>query len=348
MENPWKIQSIYELQYFNCPTCNFKDNSKQEFINHAYEFHKESIDFLMKIDDNSLSDITCPWTEIKEILTKIKKEEPDNDPVFAETLENSALYEVKTEILEDSESEIKPEYDFDENINDGLPDPLNIEMANSDYNFLHDEYDKIKPKCDICGKHFSSKWNLRQHKEIVHEGKKLFKFKCDRCEKSFTRPHHLNKHVDTVHKNKKIYNCDLCEKSFGEMGNLQKHVKNIHEEQKNIECYHNCEMCGKDFLSKGSLKSHKETVHEGKNQVKCEICGKLFTQSGSLKKHIQSIHEGMDSYKCELCDKVFNQIQNLRKHIKSIHEKVRYECEKCGKSFSRSDTLKSHMLKCSP
>ena len=42
-ENPWNIQSIYELQYFNCPTCVFKNQSKQTFINHAYEYHPDAI-----------------------------------------------------------------------------------------------------------------------------------------------------------------------------------------------------------------------------------------------------------------------------------------------------------------
>ena len=57
MENPWNIQSIYDLQYFNCPTCLYKNHLKQEFINHAYYFHPESIEHLTNINDNSLIDI---------------------------------------------------------------------------------------------------------------------------------------------------------------------------------------------------------------------------------------------------------------------------------------------------
>ena len=51
-ENPWDIRSIYELQYFNCPKCSYKNNSKQEFIQHAYEDHPEAIAHLNKIEDN--------------------------------------------------------------------------------------------------------------------------------------------------------------------------------------------------------------------------------------------------------------------------------------------------------
>ena len=69
MDNPWSIQSIFELQYFNCPSCVFKNSSKQEFIDHAYEIHPESINYLTKIDDNSLKDVLLPWTNFS---TKIE------------------------------------------------------------------------------------------------------------------------------------------------------------------------------------------------------------------------------------------------------------------------------------
>ena len=69
MENPWDIQSIYELLYFNCPSCVFKDNSKQEFINHVYKVHPDCVHYLEKVNDNSLKDVFCPWN-----IIEIKKE----------------------------------------------------------------------------------------------------------------------------------------------------------------------------------------------------------------------------------------------------------------------------------
>ena len=59
--NPWSIKSIHDLQYYECPTCVFKNHSKQTFVTHAYEFHPEAIEFLTNIEDGSLNDIECPW-----------------------------------------------------------------------------------------------------------------------------------------------------------------------------------------------------------------------------------------------------------------------------------------------
>ena len=50
----WIKKSIYELQYFNCPGCNFKHQSKQEFVNHLYGDHPEGILTLRNIQDDSL------------------------------------------------------------------------------------------------------------------------------------------------------------------------------------------------------------------------------------------------------------------------------------------------------
>ena len=61
LENPWNINSLYEFQYFNCPSCEFKHVGKQDFVNHAYESHPESIDYLTNISDGSLKGILCPW-----------------------------------------------------------------------------------------------------------------------------------------------------------------------------------------------------------------------------------------------------------------------------------------------
>ena len=69
--NPWSVQSIFDLMYFNCPSCHFKHNSKQEFINHAYEFHPNAIPLLNNILDGSLDDVNIPWAVKGEFFLEI-------------------------------------------------------------------------------------------------------------------------------------------------------------------------------------------------------------------------------------------------------------------------------------
>ena len=73
IKNPWSIQSIYQLQYFNCPTCEYKIHSKQKFIDHVHESHPESIEHMEKIKDGSLDDVNCPWILIKDFKSEDSK-----------------------------------------------------------------------------------------------------------------------------------------------------------------------------------------------------------------------------------------------------------------------------------
>lgn len=51
--------------------------------------------------------------------------------------------------------------------------------------------------CDICGRVFSSKHNLRSHREVVHFN--IRRFSCSVCNKSFARADRLARHCRTQH-----------------------------------------------------------------------------------------------------------------------------------------------------
>ena len=61
-ENPWDVGSVYDYLYFNCPTCCYKSNLKQYFVDHVFHTHPESIDYFRKISDDSLNDIVPSWS----------------------------------------------------------------------------------------------------------------------------------------------------------------------------------------------------------------------------------------------------------------------------------------------
>lgn len=37
--NPWDVSSIYDFNYYCCPECDSKSQTKQDFINHASNNH---------------------------------------------------------------------------------------------------------------------------------------------------------------------------------------------------------------------------------------------------------------------------------------------------------------------
>ena len=229
IENPWTIQSIYDLQYFNCPTCEYKNHSKQEFINHTFESHPYVVGYLEDIKDGSLNDIVCPWNlNIKSEIIDTKEEpefyNDDNEP-FETSSENIVVKDKVKKIRQKVKehpclkcNEIFPsrrkmrEHILTNHAGDGLKDV----------------------RCNLCGKNFYDSSGLKIHLANVHGAEK--KFKCDRCDKTFAQRCHLRVHISTVHEGQKKYKCEECGKAYTEPRNLKIHIESKHQGVKKCQC----------------------------------------------------------------------------------------------------------------
>ena len=211
MENPWNIQSLYEFQYFNCPSCDFKNHSKQKLVNHAYKIHPESIEHLKNIKDISITGLVFPWQEQlseteenacdkdlndKNIITEnieitldennIKIEENINyiSNIDSNKKEIATNHEDVREVQEKpSLSIIKAEENiidqFDQESDKNVEDPLHIEKSNS--NFVDNIQD-----------------NPIKNVEVVH--KEVNMKQCYYCKESFSQDDDLIRHISSVHK----------------------------------------------------------------------------------------------------------------------------------------------------
>ena len=219
--NPWNIQSIYDLQYFDCPSCEFKNHSKQRFVNHAFDSHPNSIEYLSLIHDGSFDDVVCPWDIIKM-----------EDKVSVDLIEGP---------LELSEAN-------DEKFQMDI-----IPSENSDFQ----NYES-KEKCEVCNISFSKEL-YKCHLQTVHGYSK--EFQCNYCYLTFKCIPSLKKHEKIVHDEKDISNeiiedplkavddtfkgrrCKKCDKVFESPDELKEHIKIYH---KNFTC----NVCNKSFTSK--------------------------------------------------------------------------------------------------
>uniref|UniRef100_A0A1B0FE42 Uncharacterized protein n=1 Tax=Glossina morsitans morsitans TaxID=37546 RepID=A0A1B0FE42_GLOMM len=83
-------------------------------------------------------------------------------------------------------------------------------------------------KCELCGKAFKTRRNMKMHR-LIHSDEKPHQ--CPECGKSFRRSDKLRDHRRRVHSELRPYKCTECDKSFKYASVLRAH-RHMHSDQK--------------------------------------------------------------------------------------------------------------------
>ena len=284
LTNPWSVQSIFELQYFNCQSCSFKHRSKQSFVDHAYAEHSESTYHLANINDGSLDDINCPWKvsiDIKEEILEeeiLEKEILDEEDPFANT-------SVKNE---ESEFQVKQKI----------------------------VYTQEGPAfCNKCSKSFPNNRQLISH---ISEEHGIGRIKCALCILTFETMPELERHFEDTHsqQNPKLIKCKFCDEAFVNYSKLARHKELVHSILPKRNRGAKCNDC---FMPISSFES--EELHEEKCQILqqkiCDFCGLQFSDLAELKQHRNQLH--IEHFDCDVCHKQFRRENLLNQHKKKVH-----------------------------
>ena len=267
-----------------------------------------------------------------DLKTHCKRKHPtDNkeldykpNDIFNSNIENhlNVILETKNENVEEEE---EIEEDF------YIPD-----VENLDENF---EYHKIDHwPCNQCGKVLTSKYNLKDHIEVVHEGIK--KFSCKYCEQNFGYENDLRRHIQAIHKDKDVeYKCKKCEMSFNVFTDLLKHRKSEHKGIKNvptkIQQSDGIELKPNDLLN--SKTDENEPIKIGPYKYECPFCKKIMCRRDPMKRHIR-IHTGEKPFACEYCNYRAAQKYDLKTHCQRKHPTEFEETEQKQKGFVNTKT----------
>ena len=254
VEDPWNIQSLYDLQYFNCPVCpDYKNQSKQEFFDHAYNLHPESEEALKNIVDESIGDIVTPWIN-------------DFDLKNNENMNNYEEY---------IQGDNQIEYDDDNDVDIKQEPILTTSQNSQSESFLFSA---------------STKKTLYEKRQL---GKLVAKFKAeyDNCPTVFDAKHNkwvqkkpkggfISKAVRAFYKD--LNNAKSDDKKFlravrlAERGHKSFLQFPFLTEQESKQ----------RFRAKGG--GRKSSLYV------CGSCDKQFTIAKLLRKHVKTSHEGMD------------------------------------------------------
>jgi len=204
-----------------------------------------------------------------------------------------------------------------------------------------------KPKkwgCEVCGRAFSHRGHLNQHK-LIHQERR-FKCSFEDCGKLFCFKHQLTRHEITHSRTKEFpFACELKDCRFRSKLReyLEKHKARVHD------CFgkYKCGICDRRFAKKRKLKEHSKK-HTGIDPYDCPSCDRKFPTNRGMRKHFTSRH-GKPKHKCVHCEQRFRNFTELRKHLSRQHQG--FVCcfrhpgfdEVCGKKFKTSVLLTAHI-----
>ena len=78
-------------------------------------------------------------------------------------------------------------------------------------------------ECDICGKIFCRKPNIREHMKIHTSTEPVYSCNYENCSKFYTAKRNLSAHIRSKHEGKKFL-CNICKISLSSNHRLQKHI----------------------------------------------------------------------------------------------------------------------------
>ncbi|CAL7938835.1 unnamed protein product [Xylocopa violacea] len=167
-------------------------------------------------------------------------------------------------------------------------------------------------KCQQCDLTFDRASQYDYHYRSIHLGEKSQL--CEICGKGFFRKADLRTHLN-IHLGTNVCICEVCGRKFNHISNLIRHCR-MHAGVK-----YPCSICGKRYTQISSLARHKR-IHErlqsnftnGNLEKKDHIMNKnkfIEGSGSSLQKVVKRQHY------CKICGESFNFIFLLREHEKS-------------------------------
>ena len=175
----------------------------------------------------------------------------------------------------------------------------------------------INECCDTCGKIFTHKKKLQEHK-LIHLREQAAKG------------------GDFIDQANLYHHCDKCSKRFTQKGALRTHFRQVHDESSKDPC----PSCGLVFDTKQKLLEHERVAHSTDESYQCKDCGKRFGNHYTLKIH-KRVHE-VRQFQCKYCPKKLRTANNLKFHERYHTGEKPFMCSICGNGYVSKNLLNQH------
>ena len=253
----------HEVKAFSCKFC---DQSFGKV--HEVKEHVKTNDSIPEVKD--LKDqVKSLKTQVEELEVKLKNSQKNEFKTKAKIQGKQKIPEPgvivkfkksKSKLAYQTRQKMKFEKDAKMGFKQETPEQGgDQEILNDNLELMNQSKEKNKNQptgkmpCRICGAQFSSKYNVANHIQSVHDGKK---FVCTHCNKDFAYKTSLKKHKKNVHDLLK-YPCPQCDSQLACADSLKQHIASVHHKKRNFLCG----FCKKTFFAKQQFQVHYKKYH---------------------------------------------------------------------------------------
>ena len=180
-------------------------------------------------------------------------------------------------------------------------------------------------KCLVCDKVLSSAGNLKLHMQI-HEGNQ--NYICETCGALFSRKTDRDRH-HMIHTGEKPYKCKQCDYSCIRPGDFNRHMLN-HGDRFGGQRKHTCPYCEKTLVRKCEMRAH------------IAICNGALKSADKPQFHMKLFHEDREFFNCKVCYVPQGSKYKLESHMIKEHGKTAHVCDECGLTLKSNNNLKRH------
>ena len=180
--------------------------------------------------------------------------------------------------------------------------------------------------CLTCKKTFASFANAKQHFSEQHEANQ--KFTCDLCGKIYKLKRDMKSHRRKCHQSTKKQATKSIEKPDKIHGLLIENSTQSAKPNKDEDL--TCNVCNKSFAIKDHMNRHMRDSHLSSShglkpnengRIDCLTCDKTFANFTNAKRHFREIHAVTNKkLTCDLRGKIFNVKRNMKSHSRKCHQ----------------------------
>lgn len=200
-----------------------------------------------------------------------------------------------------------------------------------------------RPKCELCGKTFRDRTNLKTHL-FIHNGEK--EYSCPQCSKRFLFKKAMEVHMVTHEAPSHLY-CLQCDMNFKNCRSYYQHIKYNLKHIDPAKLKYACTLCDKKFAKPKRLEEHNFAVHLNTKPIACTVqdCSFSCSSRSALRTHLRMIHRqarATRNHVCHLCGKAYTTKKTLEGHLRSHSGERPLRCGLCPSAFAYDAALYNH------